>query len=353
MLIPPNHTDSRVPGRSKVQLSVLVVLMFIPVQQLQPRYKGRTALLGYTGFVGSNLSLRHEFSVQVNRKTIQECRGQKFDLVVCAAAPGSMFEANTFPEQDEEKIDALVDELSHIQTEQFVLISSIAVLADFAGGDDETTTSFQQENAYGRHRRKIEVFVEQNFSDSLVIRLPALFGPGLRKNFIFDVINPVPSYLPDHKFDILISSVGSDLRPWILTLYTRDKTNGLLRLDRAALNRDSRRLALENIIYSRGLSAVHFHNPKTTHQFYDIGRLWSDIITALDAGISLLHLVSEPLPTYRIYKQLLGREMPDSQAQEHHEDMRTCHGHLWNVPGPYLVDAATTLESLESFYSHE
>ena len=78
---------------------------------------------------------------------------------------------------------------------RFVLISSIAVLEDFAGGEDEGTTVFQEELAYGRHCLALEACVEETFEDSLVARLPALFGRGLQKNFIFDLLNSIPTKL--------------------------------------------------------------------------------------------------------------------------------------------------------------
>ncbi|NQX94860.1 MAG: hypothetical protein HRT64_08085, partial [Erythrobacter sp.] len=112
------------------------------------------ALIGHTGFVGSTLARQADFAGRFNSANIDESAGAHFDTVVCAAAPGSMLEANTAPEADRAKIHALIDQLSQIKAERFILISSIAVLADFAGGNDESTDAFQTELAYGRHRRE-------------------------------------------------------------------------------------------------------------------------------------------------------------------------------------------------------
>src|SRR5688500_2268849 len=70
------------------------------------------AIIGSTGFVGGHLLGQHSFVGRFNSRTVQHAAGQAFDVVVCAAAPGSMFEANRFPDQDKARIDALIDHLS-------------------------------------------------------------------------------------------------------------------------------------------------------------------------------------------------------------------------------------------------
>ena len=108
-----------------------------------------------------------------------------------------MFTANRDPDRDRAAIEALTDRLDGVTARRFVLISSIAVLADFAGRDVEGTDAFQEDLAYGRHRRALEAFCEDRFDNCLVVRLPALFGPGLRKNFIFDLMNPVRKHVAE------------------------------------------------------------------------------------------------------------------------------------------------------------
>ncbi len=118
-----------------------------------------SCLIGNTGFVGSTLLRQTDFSHRFNSSNIDEIGdAPEFDLAVCAAAPGSMLEANRRPEQDMGKIQALMERLETVRARRFVLISSIAVLADFAAGYDEGNAAFQTEIAYGRHRRALEVF---------------------------------------------------------------------------------------------------------------------------------------------------------------------------------------------------
>lgn len=315
--------------------------------------RAASGLIGHTGFVGSALLRQTAFAACYNSQNIATIEGQSFGTLVCAAAPGSMLEANLAPERDAAKIDALIAQLSAVRAERFVLISSIAVLADFAGGDDEGTQAFQQDLAYGRNRRALEAFVESHFPGSLIVRLPALFGEGLRKNFLFDLMNPVPSMLSAAKRDALMGALDPALAEWAGALYTPDAATGLLRLDRAALNADRRRTALEDAVTALELSATQFHHRETTYQYYPIDRLWQDIGIALGAGLSHLHLVAEPLTAAAIHAALLGREMPETPARLHREDMRTRHAALWGAKGRYQFDAATTLDHLAAFFAHE
>ncbi len=45
----------------------------------------RTALIGHTGFVGSNLLAEHPFDELYRSTNIETIAGERFDLVVCAA----------------------------------------------------------------------------------------------------------------------------------------------------------------------------------------------------------------------------------------------------------------------------
>jgi hypothetical protein len=310
-------------------------------------------LIGHTGFVGTALLRQTQFEKCYNSVNIAEIEGQAFGTLVCAAAPGSMLEANRAPERDKAAIDALIARLDRVQAERFVLISSIAVLADFAGGDDEGTTAYQTELAYGRHRRALEAFVEERFPGSLVVRLPALFGAGLRKNFLFDLLNPVPSMLAEARHAALRTALGGDLAVWLGALYTPDAATGLLKLDRPALDADPRRWALEAALDAMGATATQFHHRETTYQYYNTDRLWQDIGIATGAGLTHLHLAPEPLVAADIHLRLTGRPMPETPARIHREDMRTRHADLWGAGGPYQFAAADTLGRLAAFFASQ
>ena len=312
-----------------------------------------TCLLGATGFVGSALLRQTPFDACFNSRNIGEVEGRSFSHVVCAAAPGSMLEANTAPTRDRALMHGLMERLSKIKAQRFTLISSIAVLSDFAGQHVESTSDFQETLAYGRHRRELEAFVEDHFDDSLIVRLPALFGKGLRKNFIFDLLNPVPSMLTNDRLGTVCGELSAGLSDWVGQLYQEDSATGMFKLNRDALNCDVRRDALEEAVDALGFSATQFHNRETTYQYYEIDRLWRDVATARNAGLSHLHLASEPAKAKVIHKRLTGRDMPVTNARLHKEDMHSKHAALWDGEGPYLFGAEATLERLTTFFAGE
>lgn len=308
-------------------------------------------LIGHTGFVGQTLSRQHRFAAQFNSASISNAAGQDFATVVCAAAPGSMFEANRFPERDAKAIDGLINRLSSFRAKRFVLISTIAVLPRFDGQTTESATVFQTEVPYGVNRRRLEVFCAEHFKDCLIVRLPALFGPGLRKNFLFDLLNPVPSMLPPPRHATLLAELPPVLRGLATSAFTLDPSLGMYVLNRSALNQSALRPELEHCAAASGFSALGFTHPESSFQFYDMSRLWADVQVAQAAGLSVIHLAPEPLVAGVVHQALTGREMPGSVAGLHHEDMRSEHTGLWSKPGPYLMDKADCLARLRRFYA--
>jgi hypothetical protein len=312
------------------------------------------ALIGHTGFVGKTLRHQHDFGAQFNRQTIHEATGRHFGTVVCAAAPGSMFEANNFPQRDLSQVTALIDQLDRINCDRFILISSIAVLNDFSAGYDETTTAFQQMLPYGRNRRELEHFCASRFKHCLIVRLPALFGSGLRKNFFFDLLNPVPSMIKVEIFDRIMEDLPSAATNTLRALFDFDHSLKMYRLNRPVLNSDIvTRVALENFIAEAGYSATQFHHPDTTYQYYDMARLWADIKIADAAGCDVVHLAPEPIRAAVIHQKLTGRPMPRTAARQHNENMHTAFAHLWGRQGHYLDLADSVLERLKIVFDIE
>lgn len=309
------------------------------------------ALIGHTGFVGQTLSRQHHFASRFNSANIHSATDQDYATVVCAAAPGSMFEANRFPDRDAQAIDGLINRLSGVRARRFVLISTIAVLDRFDGQATETTTAFQTGVAYGVNRRRLETFCVAHFADCLIVRLPALFGPGLRKNFLFDLLNPVPSMLPATRYDALIAVLPQPLQALAVAVFVHDPALGMYVLDRPALNQSTLRPALERCVTAAGFSALGFTHPESRFQFYDMTRLWADVQVAQAAGLSVIHLAPEPLVAGAVHQALTGGPMPASEARLHHEDMRSAHTGLWSRSGPYLMDKADCLTRLRRFYA--
>lgn len=144
------------------------------------------ALIGFSGFVGSTLLRQKNFDALYRSTNIDDICGKSFDTVVCAGAPAQKWLANKHPEDDARKIDSLIEKLKTVKCKQFILISTVDVFKKPEGVDETSPVDEQQLHPYGLHRRNLEKFVMEHFPASLIVRLPGLVGPGLRKNIIFD-----------------------------------------------------------------------------------------------------------------------------------------------------------------------
>ena len=310
-------------------------------------------LIGHSGFVGGHLAGQGAFSHRFNSSNIEALGECDFEEIVCAAAPGSMFEANRFPDRDAQRIDALIEQLRGAKTERITLISSIAVLAGFELGLDEGHAAYQTELAYGRNRRRLEEFCQGHFPQCLVVRLPALFGSGLKKNFLFDILNPVPSMLTPEKFVQLTGGLSAELTEVVESVYHFDKGLQMHVVDRARLARSGQSVALERAVQGKKMSAIQFTSPESTFQFYDMRNLWVDIGKCREAGLDVIHLAPEPIRASEIHELATGGAMPETDARVHCEDMRTRHAGLWGQAGDYIASAGAVAAQLRAFFASE
>lgn len=147
-----------------------------------------SALIGFSGFVGGNIARQASFNAYFNSKNINDLRGRNFDLVVCAGIPAVKWRANKNPERDWAIIKSLIEIFCSITARRFVLISTVDVYQHPIYGDEETFIDLEGLHPYGRHRLLLERALEGKFDALHVVRLPALFGPGLKKNPLFDLI---------------------------------------------------------------------------------------------------------------------------------------------------------------------
>jgi len=146
------------------------------------------ALVGYTGFIGSNLAEQSKFECHYNTSNIEEIRHKHFKEIFFAGLPGAKWKANANPDEDKRAIDKIISILSTVSVESFTYISTIDVYENHVGVDEDSLTSFGH-YPYGSNRAKFEDFVLSRFSECISVRLPIVFGNGFKKNYLFDMIN--------------------------------------------------------------------------------------------------------------------------------------------------------------------
>ncbi len=316
--------------------------------QLEDR---RIALIGHTGFVGETLKRQYTgFTGYYNSANIMDIQGREYDLIICAAAPATMWMANNAPDQDRQNLLNLHTHLRGAKCQRIVLISTIAVLDDFNGKYSEKNSRFQDGTAYGKHRRELEVNIKNSFPNSHILRLPALFGAGLKKNFIFDILNPAPSFLKQVKADELLCDMKQEMKLLFESLYQYDSDTTMLKLDRQKYEQPEVRPAVNRLFDIAGFSSSMFTNSESTFQYYNMNNLWTDIRKSVNHDLETLHICSAPLKAGIIHEYLTGKPFSNTAPAEHHEDMRTVHAEKWGKEGEYLYSTQETLDALKAFY---
>ncbi|CAI8814641.1 Pyridine nucleotide transhydrogenase [Pseudomonas sp. IT-P74] len=249
------------------------------------------SLIGYSGYVGGTLLKQETFTSLYRSTNIGDIDNQSFDTVVCAGAPAQKWIANREPEADRQKIEELIAHLKTIQCKTFILISTVDVFKNPIGVNEDTPVDESGLHAYGLHRRLLETFVEEHFPNHLIVRLPGLVGPGLRKNVIFDFLND----------------------------------NNLQAID------------------SRGV-----------FQFYPMVNLWFDIQTALNAGLKLVHLTAEPVSVEDISQQGFGKSFTLTLANPAATyDLQTKHAQVFGASGGYQYSARETILAVRAYAQSE
>ena len=156
----------------------------------------KSALIGYTGFVGSNINSQFKFTEHYNSKNIKNIKNREYDLVVSAGVAGTKWIANKYPKEDLKKIKQFIDNIKTIKTKKFVLISTEDVYENPYRVNEKTLINPKKVQPYGRNRFFLEKRLYKLFKKSLiVIRLPGLIGKNLKKNFIYDFIHKRKYYL--------------------------------------------------------------------------------------------------------------------------------------------------------------
>lgn len=298
------------------------------------------ALVGYTGFVGSNIYASGCFDVGYNSKNIERAYGTRPDLLVYAGLRAEKYLANHAPEQDMEQIIQAEDNIAKIAPKQVVLISTIDVFQVPENVDETSAIDTDGLHPYGRNRYQLEIWVRKHYPDALIIRLPGLFGKNIKKNFIYDYINVIPFMLGREKFDEF-----SAIDPEICKYYVLQE-NGFYQVKVLGQEKEE----LKRKFKALGFSAINFTDSRSRYQFYDLSDLWHDIQIALDAGILLWHPATEPVSAAEVYEYLTGdkfiNELEETPA---HYNYRTIHTDIFGGSDGYIYGKDRVLRLIKEF----
>ncbi len=245
------------------------------------------ALIGHTGFVGSNLLRQRSFGAVFNSTSIGAIDGSCFEDVVCAGVSAVKWWANQNPDEDRERIEGLMRHLDRIEAKNFTLISTIDVYDPPAGVTERDPPLLEGLHAYGRNRAVLEAFVAERFASHQIVRLPALIGSGLKKNAIYDLMH-------DNRLAVI--------------------------------------------------------NPASSFQWYPLDRLGRDLATARGHSLAVVNLATAPLAMEEIRAAFFPQSQIGAEpAAEAHYDMRTEHAAEFGGSDGYVIDRTAVLDAIGHF----
>jgi nucleoside-diphosphate-sugar epimerase len=180
--------------------------------------------------------------------------------------------------------------LGTIKAKKFILVSTVDVYPVPVEVDEDSPIDMEECQPYGKHRLQLEQFIADRF-DSLIVRLPGLFGKGLKKNVIYDFLN-------DNNLDQV-------------------NVNGVF-------------------------------------QFYSLEHLTHDIETGLKNGLKMLNITTEPTSVSEIAPICLGHEFENGiDAQGARYDYRSRYAELFGGRDGYLYSKQQVLADLTEFVAEQ
>jgi nucleoside-diphosphate-sugar epimerase len=171
--------------------------------------------------------------------------------------------------------------------DRFVLLSTIDVYQP-AVGITERDPVASEGAPYGVHRAAFERFVAKTFANHLIIRLPALYGRGLKKNAIFDL-----------RYDNMVDAI----------------------------------------------------DPRGSFQWYDVRRLERDIAAITDAKLTLINIAPEPVTMSAIAERFFPGKLHEAGLDRPavSYDMQTIYASVLGGDGLYHFNRETVLNSIGSY----
>lgn len=300
------------------------------------------ALVGYTGFVGSNIydAAGKEIDTVYNSRNIEEAYGTMPDLLIYAGLRAEKYLANIAPEKDIELIYQAEENIKKIAPKKLVLISTIDVFKIPKEVDENSIIDTENLQAYGYNRYQLELWVRKNYPDALIIRLPGLFGKNIKKNFIYDFINLIPFMLKKEKFEELTHRDPELKKFYIL------QENGFYKVNVPERKKEILKQKFRRI----GFSALNFTDSRSKYQFYNLGNLWRDINIALSKEIKLWHPATEPVSAGEVYEYLTGKKFVnelDSVPADY--DYRTLYAEEFGGHDGYISNKYSILKEIQRF----
>ena len=247
----------------------------------------KTGLIGHTGFVGSNLSEQKIFSEYFNSSNIEKIKNQTFDLLICAGLSGKKYLINRNPDVDLLNLNNQKNLLKTVQANKIIFISTIDVYDKKIDVNEKSIIDNQKLDNYSKNRYDFENFLKNQFDNYHIIRLPMLFGRGLKKNVLYD--------LQHNQF-------------------------------------------LQNI------------NKNSIFQWYCLNNLFNDINYIIKEKIKLINLISEPIKINEMIMRYFKYKSFDNNKNLIQTNIKSLHAPINSQCGNYIYSKKQILKDMDNYF---
>ena len=103
--------------------------------------------------------------------------------------------------------------------------------------------------------------------------------------------------------------------------------------------------AARHFFAANDFNALAFTDARSRYQFYNLGRLWSDMEAARAADLKLLHLCTPPVSAAEVYTAVTGKRTGtmNCPSPPFDYDLRSRHAALLGGSGDYLCTKTTRI----------
>jgi nucleoside-diphosphate-sugar epimerase len=250
-----------------------------------------SCLIGHTGFIGGNLARQTTFTDRFNSKNIDEIEGRDFDLLVCSGVTATKWWANQNAVEDRARIDSLLNHLSKVTARRVFIISTVDVYPVTRSVDETFDCHSSPNHAYGENRLYFEEQISQLFPGAMICRIGGVFGPGLKKNLIYDLLHD----------------------------------NGVEKINLAS-----------------------------SFQFYNVDHLWADLTSMEQRGLALVNFLTEPVTMREVVDRAFpGKPVGSEPAPVAAYDVHTRYAEQMGGTGRYLEAKDAVLLGLQRFVEQQ
>lgn len=305
------------------------------------------ALVGYTGFVGSNLAVTGKYDKLYNRLNILSAYNTKPDILVYAGVTGTKFVANKNPQKDRLVIENAIHNIKEINPRVLILISTIDVYNDTWEKSESDIKAQKPEHSYGKNRLILEDWVRNNIKSYHIIRLPALFGINLKKNFVYDIIHNIPPYLSLESY-VSIQEEFDEIDNYFVY-------NPSIKMMQLKDLNETERNILKHYFTKSNYNSIYLTDSRSCFQYYNLTELEKHIAIIQEKDIREINLVTEPVNCNELYKRIYHEEfinLLDSGYVNY--NLHTEYAKYFNNTNEhYILGRDKVINALENYISHK